>query len=88
MDVPIRSYQAPINYVGIRRAFNTVRAAGAIVVALGSVVTMTWDFPSAPYVLLASLVIADRRPLSTQSRRQPLLAPLVIDVIGDRIRSV
>ena len=79
MDVPIRSYQAPINYVGIRRAFNTVRAAGAMVVALGAVVTMTWDFPSAHYVLLATLVIAGDALYRRNHGTNPLL-PLVVDV--------
>jgi signal transduction histidine kinase len=79
MDVPIRSYQAPINYVGIRRAFNTVRAAGAIVVALGSIVTLTWDYPSAPYVLLASLVIAIDA-LYRRNHGGTALAPLLTDI--------
>jgi signal transduction histidine kinase len=79
MDVSVGSYRAPINYVDTRRAFNTVRAIGATIVALASIVAMTWDLPSAPYVLVAAMAVTVDA-LYRRNHGDDAFVPLVLDV--------
>ena len=55
---PTDRFDAPIQYRDVRRVFNTSRALGASVIALGSVVAVAAGHTPAPWILAASLAVA------------------------------